>query len=89
MQDVVVCAEIFIRGCCFGWFARRYLRKKKTALYASMLYCFIMSVLYFMPLVIKAGAAYITGIVAVFILFVLRKNKIITRNYLLWKCFLH
>ena len=65
MQDVVVCAEIFIRGCCFGWFARRYLRKKKTALYASMLYCFIMSVLYFMPLVIKAGAAYITGIVGI------------------------
>ena len=77
MQDVVVCAEIFIRGCCFGWFARRYLRKKKTALYASMLYCFIMSVLYFMPLVIKAGAAYITGIVAVFI-FICFKEK---QNY--------
>ncbi len=67
MQDVVVYAEIFIRGCCFGWFARRYLRKKKTALYASMLYCFIMAVLYIMPLVIKAGTAYITGIMAVFI----------------------
>lgn len=67
MQDVVVCAEIFIRGCCFGWFAGRYLRKKKTALYASILYCFIMSVLYFMPLLIKSGTAYITGIVAVFI----------------------
>lgn len=67
MQDVVVCAEIFIRGCCFGWFAGHYLRKKKTALYASMLYCFIMSVLYFMPLLIKAGTAYITGIAAVFI----------------------
>lgn len=67
MQDAVIYAEIVVRGCCFGYFARHFLRKKKTALYASMLYCFIMSVLYIMPLHIKAGTAYITGIAAVFI----------------------
>lgn len=75
MQDVVIYAEIITRGCCFGWFARRFLRKKKTALYASMLYCFIMSVLYIIPLVISVYTAYITGIMAVFLFICFMEKK--------------
>lgn len=65
--DISITAITLVTAVCYGYFVRPYLRVKKTAVYAGMVYFFVMMSLYVIPTKLGNFTAYTLGILAAFI----------------------
>lgn len=65
--DISITAMTLVTAVCYGYFVRSYLRVKKTAVFAGMVYFFVMMSLYVIPTKLSNFTAYTLGILAAFI----------------------
>lgn len=65
--NISVTIMTLMTAVCCGYFVRPYLRAEKTAVYAGMVYFFVMMSLYVIPTKLSNFTAYTLGILAAFI----------------------
>lgn len=65
--NISITIMTLMTAVCCGYFVRPYLRAEKTAVYAGMVYFFVMMSLYVIPTKLSNFTAYTLGILAAFI----------------------